>query len=198
VDSRQKVFELLMRWKRTHRNADQLLEEPDPFVQELFYGCIRQRLALHFMIPAERKPRRAVETILEIGLYQLHFMRVPAHAAVHETVELAKKFASAAEAKFVNAVLRNPRPLQQAEPWVRLSHPKWLWERHGDAWCEWNNSPPPLYVRFNTLRASCGAGVSPVLAEVGQAASLPYIYRVLDTHRTPGSAANSTFKTRPR
>jgi 16S rRNA (cytosine967-C5)-methyltransferase len=147
VNERERVFELLMAWKRTRQNADELLKEPDPFVQELFYGCIRQQLALHFMIPAERKPRRPVETILEIGLYQLRFMRVPAHAAVHESVELAKKFTSPAEAKFVNAVLRNPRPLEQAEPWVRLSHPRWLWERHDDAWCEWNNTPPPVYVR---------------------------------------------------
>jgi 16S rRNA (cytosine967-C5)-methyltransferase len=147
VNERERVFELLMLWKKTQRNADELIEEPNPFVQELFYGCIRQQLALHFMIPAERRPRRAAETILEIGLYQRHFMRVPAHAAVHETVELAKKFVSPAEAKFVNAVLRNPRPLAEAEPWVQRSHPKWLWERHGDAWCEWNNTPPPVYVR---------------------------------------------------
>lgn len=144
-----------MTWKRTRRNADELLQEPDPFVQELFYGCIRQQLALHFMIPAERKPRRAVETILEIGLYQLAFMRVPAHAAVNETVELAKKHVSASEVRFVNAVLRHPRPLEDAEPWVRLSHPRWLFERWQRRWghaatvalCQWNNTPPPVYAR---------------------------------------------------
>jgi len=151
VNAREKVFELLMQWKRTRRNADELLEAPDPLVQEVFYGCIRQQLALHFMIRAERKPRRAVETILEVGLYQLSFMRVPAHAAVHETVELAKTHVSPAEAKFVNAALRNPRSLEEAEPWVRLSHPRWLWERHGDAWCEWNNRTPSIYLRRNTL-----------------------------------------------
>jgi len=76
-------------------------------------------------------------------------MRVPAYAAVHEAVELAKKHASPAEAKFVNAVLRraDPSALKKADAWVRLSHPRWLWERHGDAWCEWNNNPAPIYVR---------------------------------------------------
>jgi 16S rRNA (cytosine967-C5)-methyltransferase len=76
-------------------------------------------------------------------------MRVPAHAAVHEAVELAKRHASPAEARFVNAVLRqaDPAALTKAEPWVRLSHPRWLWKRHGEAWCEWNNTPPPVYVR---------------------------------------------------
>jgi 16S rRNA (cytosine967-C5)-methyltransferase len=163
VDARENVFELLTTWSRGRRNAEELLDERSPrdraFVQELFYGCLRQRLALDFLISrmAGKAPRRAVATILEIGLYQLLFMRVPAHAAVHEAVELAKKHASPAEAKFVNAVLRHTDPamLAKAEPWVRLSHPRWLWERHGDAWCEWNNSPPPVYVRRNTL---VGAG----------------------------------------
>src|ERR1043166_7384415 len=144
-----------MTWSRGRQPADELLDERKPaeraLVQELFFGCIRQKLALEFLISqcADKSPRRSVATILALGLYQLVFMRVPAHAAVHETVELAKKHASPAEAKFVNAVLRraDPAVLQQADPWVRLSHPLWLWERHGGAWCEWNNSPPPVYVR---------------------------------------------------
>ena len=144
-----------MTWSRGRRLADELLDERKPIeralVQELFYGCIRQKLALEFLIRqfTGKPPRRSVATILELGLYQILFMRVPAHAAVHETVELAKKHASPAEAKFVNAVLRraDPAVLQQADPWVRLSHPRWLWERHGGARCEWNNSPPPVYVR---------------------------------------------------
>jgi 16S rRNA (cytosine967-C5)-methyltransferase len=124
-------------------------------VQELFYGCLRQRLALEFLIAqaAGKEPRRAVSTILQIGLYQQAFMRVHPHAAVYETVELAKKHASSPEVKFVNAVLRNvdPAALEKADAWVRLSHPRWLWERHGDEWCEWNNLPPRVYARLNTL-----------------------------------------------
>src|SRR5712672_2909420 len=144
-----------MTWSRSHRNADELLEERSPddraLVQELFYGCLRQKLALEFLLSqaASKPPRPAVATMLHIGLYQLAFMRVPAYAAVHEAVELAKKHASPAEAKFVNAILRraDPTTLKKADAWVRLSHPRWLWERHGDAWCEWNNIPPPIYVR---------------------------------------------------
>src|SRR5712691_11103464 len=99
-----------MTWSRGRRNADDLLDERAPqdraFVQELFYGCLRQKLALEFLLAqsAGKPPRPAVATILHIGLYQLAYMRVPARAAVHEAVELAKKHASPAEAKFVNAV----------------------------------------------------------------------------------------------
>ncbi len=168
-----------MAWSRGRQNADELLEERAPqdraFVQELFYGCLRQKLALEFLISqsAGKPPRRPVATILEIGLYQLVFMRVPAHAAVHEAVELAKKHASPAEAKFVNAVLRraDPAVLQKAEPWVRLSHPRWLWERHGDAWCEWNNTPPPVYVR----------GDKPWPGVLEPTTFHPLCYRVIDT-----------------
>jgi 16S rRNA (cytosine967-C5)-methyltransferase len=158
VNAREIVFELLMAWSRSRRTADELLDgrrdipaKERAFVQELFYGCLRQKLALEFLIGqvAGKPPRLAVATILELGLYQLTFMRVPAHAAVHEAVELAKRHASPAEAKFVNAVLRraDPAVLEKAEPWVRRSHPRWLWERHGEPWCEWNNTPPPIYVR---------------------------------------------------
>lgn len=168
-----------MAWSRSHRNADDLLDERAPkeraFVQELFFGCLRQKLALEFLIRqcAGKPPRRSLATILEIGLYQLVFMRVPAHAAVHEAVELAKKHASPAEAKFVNAVLRraDPAVLKKAEPWVRLSHPRWLYDRHGAAWCEWNNQPPSIYIRVNTLKKPAVVN-EPLIVRVEDAAGL--------------------------
>jgi len=181
VNAREIVFELLMTWSRGRQNADELLDQRAPkeraFVQEIFYGCLRQKLALEFLINqlAGKPPQRSVATILEIGLYQLVFMRVAAHAAVHESVELAKKHASPAEAKFVNAVLRraDASVLEKAEPWVRLSHPRWLWERHGAAWCEWNNTPPPIYVRGN----------KPWPGVLEPTAFHPLCYRVVDTKK---------------
>ena len=185
MNAREVAFELLLAWSRSRRLADELLDERKPteraLVQELFYGCIRQKLALEFLISrfTGKPPRRSVATILELGLYQILFMRVPAHAAVHETVELAKKHATPAEAKFVNAVLRRAEPaaLQQADPWVRLSHPRWLWERHGDAWCEWNNSPPPVYVR----------GDKPWPGVLEPTTFHPLCYRVIDPQTFFGS-----------
>ncbi len=181
MNAREIVFELLTEWSRGRRWADELLEERPTteraLVQEIFYGCVRQKLALEFLIAqlAGKPPRRAVATILEIGLYQLVFMRVRAHAAVHETVELAKKHVSLAEVKFANAVLRKAAPamLTKAEPWVRLSHPRWLWERHGDAWCEWNNTPPPVYVR----------GDKPWPGVLEPTAVHPLCYRVVDAKK---------------
>lgn len=166
MNAREIVFELLTALSRSRRTAEELLEERAPedraLVQELFYGCLRQRLALDFLLSqlAGKPPRRSVAAMLHLGLYQLAFMRIPSHAAVHQTVALAKRHASAAEAGFVNAMLRKAAAadlagiLSRAEPWVRLSHPRWLWERHGEEWCQWNNRPPSIYIRLNTLKAS--------------------------------------------
>ena len=178
MNAREVALTLLNRWPRTRRLADELLEEqldsahlspPDRgLTTELFFGCLRQKLALEFLVAqhAAKKPRPLVANILDLGLYQLAFLRTPAHAAVNETVALAKQHASPTETKFVNAMLRKAATsdldamLGKAEPWVRLSHPHWLWERWQTrlgkrdvtALCVWNNQPPPVYVRLNTLR----------------------------------------------
>jgi 16S rRNA (cytosine967-C5)-methyltransferase len=178
VNAREAALELLNRWRRTRRLADELLEEQRALATlssadcaltiELFYGCLRQKLALEFVLRqlAAKTPRPVVANILKLGVYQLAFMHIPPHAAVNEAVALAKRHASPAEVKFVNAMLRKAAAanlgaaLERAEPWIRLSHPRWLWERWRERWgdrdtmalCEWNNQAPPLYVRLNTLR----------------------------------------------
>ncbi|MGA2137937.1 MAG: RsmB/NOP family class I SAM-dependent RNA methyltransferase [Verrucomicrobiia bacterium] len=73
---------------------------------------------------------------------------------------------------------------RETEPWVYYSHPEWLWERWAArlgrepaaALCEWNNQPPPLYLRINTLKAS--AKPADVAAEP---ANHPLCWRVTNT-----------------
>ena len=79
------------------------------FATELTYGALRRQGSLDAVIKAcsERDdvdPK--VLTVLRIGTYQLLFMRVPDHAAVSETVDLARKVTSVGPTKFVNAVMR--------------------------------------------------------------------------------------------
>jgi 16S rRNA (cytosine967-C5)-methyltransferase len=107
---------------------------------------------------------------LRVGLYQLFFMdRIPASAAINETVDALKK---ARQPKwltgFVNGLLRTVARRQQniPLPWqdeslvpavVRLSHPDWLLERwvtrYGEKQtariCRANNTEPPLVLRLN-------------------------------------------------
>src|SRR5207249_8735282 len=78
--------------------------------QELVYGVVRWRAALDWLIgrktgPRPQKPR--LQNLLRLGLYQIFWLeRIPNHAAVHETVELAKHSGFGAQSGFVNAVLR--------------------------------------------------------------------------------------------
>lgn len=81
------------------------------FIQELAFGTIRNRLFYERVI--ERASSReflaiepAAQLILLLGVHQLLEMRVPTHAAINETVNLAKTRASKGSVGFVNAILR--------------------------------------------------------------------------------------------
>ena len=48
-----------------------------------------------------------LQELLRLGLYQIFWLdRIPSHAAVDETVEMAKQHGFGAQAGFVNALLR--------------------------------------------------------------------------------------------
>src|SRR3954469_13661005 len=81
------------------------------FAQQLAYGTVQRRLTLdHVIGTLPHRPLAKLDPLLldalRIGMYQLLFMdSVPDHAAVAETVELAKATKGAGY-KFANAVLR--------------------------------------------------------------------------------------------
>jgi 16S rRNA (cytosine967-C5)-methyltransferase len=143
-------------------------------IKELVFGIARWQSALDWLIAkkAVMQPKPEVEVLLRLGLYQIFWLdRIPAHAAVHETVELAKKTGFPRQANFINAVLRGflrereqtlkaLEELKAEEPSKAFSHPEWLCERWRRRWdgeklrklLEWNNSSPPTYARVNTLK----------------------------------------------
>jgi 16S rRNA (cytosine967-C5)-methyltransferase len=103
---------------------------------QIVFGCLRYQAQLDFLIQkySGRKleaVESAVVLLLRMGIFQLRYLdRIPSHAAVHETVELAKKHRRAT-AGFVNAVLRkvNRNPAQWPDRATELSCPGWLLER---------------------------------------------------------------------
>lgn len=120
-----------------------------------------------------------VRNALRMGLYQLMFLdRIPRWAAVHETVEVARAVAGEGAAALVNAVLRRisarleqGRPVAtfppiEADPVahlaIRYSFPEWMvrrWiARYGvdgaRELCRFHNTPRPLSLRVNRLRAT--------------------------------------------
>ena len=89
--------------------------------------------------------------LCRLGVHQLHEMRVPDHAAVASTVEVARKRLGESKASFVNALLRNVTrtsqedwfaPLQEiSDPVERLSiqysHPTWIVSAYFDLLKDW-------------------------------------------------------------
>ena len=142
----------------------------------LAYGAVQRRATLDHVI--ERLAGRPVERLepavlaaLRLGVLQLAFLdRVPAHAAVGESVELAKRD-SRGGAGLVNAVLRRAAreaPVivaalpdgTPAEAALKHSHPVWIAELWFDALgadaaralMAAGNEPAEAAVRANTLR----------------------------------------------
>jgi 16S rRNA (cytosine967-C5)-methyltransferase len=146
---------------------------------ELVFGVVRWQATLDWLVARKtqgRAQKPGLQDLLRLGLYQLFWLdRVPDHAAVHETVETAKRQGFGPQSGFVNAVLRGYlreadatkallASLKISQPAIGWSHPEWLVERwlkrwgdtHVRALLEWNNTPPKIFARVNTLRADPG------------------------------------------
>ncbi len=173
--ARRCALEALTAWEDTSRYAADLLEDsarhlrlspPDrSLAQDLLFGVIRNLYLLDELI--ERFRRGAIKSqtqnLLRLGLYQLFRSGIAEHAAVHETVSLARPH----ERSLVNAILRSAQRekaelLAEIETWPledRCSHPEFLirrWtEQHGieatESLCRWNNEAPAVFARLNPL-----------------------------------------------
>ena len=147
--------------------------------QELVYGIVRWQAALDWLIARKtdnRTQKGALQDLLRLGLYQIFWLnRIPNHAAVHVTVELAKRHGFGPQSGFVNALLRNYLrefdstkallvDLKSTQPAIGFSHPAWLVERWEQRWSkaqtyellDWNNRPPRSFARVNTLKTDPG------------------------------------------
>jgi 16S rRNA (cytosine967-C5)-methyltransferase len=179
ANPRAVCVQALNRWESEKKFADELLHESfassalatldRAFLTETFYGVIRNLSRLDFIIlqfrdsPVDQSTRQ----VLRLGFYQIFHMRIPHHAAVNETVNLAGKARG-----LVNALLRRgirefealQQTLEKTPPSIRFSHPEFLirrWENHFGRdgalqLCEWNNSPAEVYVRANGLKVTTG------------------------------------------
>ena len=151
--------------------------------QELVYGVVRWQGTLDWLIARKtqnRTQKPALQDLLRLGLYQIFWLeRIPNHAAVNETVELARQRGFGPQAGFVNALLRGYlresdvtrnllSELKASQPYLGYSHPEWLVARWQKRWgpeavarlMTWNNTPPKTFARVNTLKADPGALVT--------------------------------------
>lgn len=163
---------------------DTVLSESPPadardtgLITELAYGTTRRQLALDYAITrfADRKLDALEDKVLaalRVGAYQLFYTRVPARAAVAETVQALKDVGLSRAAGFANAILRklSSLPSQPLPPEddlagflsVRESHPRWLVERwlrqfgreRAEAMLVANNQTPPVVIRANSAKVT--------------------------------------------
>lgn len=165
-----------------------------PLARELAYGVCRfaPRLGVLARGLFERpmKPRdRDIDALLWIGIYQLEYLRVPAHAAVHATVAAARTLGKPWAVGLLNAVLRRYQREREArlaaadaDPAARAAHPRWLLEQIGRVWpddvrtiVEAGNARPPMWLRVTRARTTradfqsrlTGAGIGCVAGPEG-------------------------------
>ncbi len=158
------AFDVLLRVAAQNAYADDALRaelsgtvksEDAGLATELALGVLRWQRLLDFVADRSlKKPAKIadveVRIALRLGLYQLLFLdRVPARAAVHESVELVKRARKRSAANLVNAILRKSatEPLAGKSPadavaqlippaatladrmGIQYSHPTWMVER---------------------------------------------------------------------
>ncbi len=123
------------------------LEDRDAgLAQELAFGTIRNQLFYDKIIEiCANRDSKEIELrsklLLRLGAHQLLAMRIPSHAAINETVNLAKSVSSQGSVGFVNGVLRRVSE-RSLEDWkvavldgiadsierlsIEFSHPAWI------------------------------------------------------------------------
>lgn len=168
---------------------DKVEDRDRGFTQDLAFGTARWQPRLSALAAKLlQKPFKAadadVEALLLVGLYQLLYSRVPAHAAIGETVGCADKLKKPWAKALLNAVLRRAQRESEAllaelehDPVVRTAHPRWLqkslkafWPEQWEAICAANNAHPPMILRVNRRHNSRDVYLT-LLADAGINAS---------------------------
>lgn len=160
--------------KQSLYDSLQRCEDKDkPLLQQLCYGTARNYPKLQLIADAllERPIRKSdshIHALLLVGLYQLLEMRIPAHAAISETVEATHQLDAQRTSGLLNAILRRfNREKDQIieslyyEPVFLFNHPNWFIEKLKNNWpMFWeeiltqNNSQAPMTLRVNQQHVS--------------------------------------------
>ncbi|WP_414157737.1 16S rRNA (cytosine(967)-C(5))-methyltransferase RsmB [Pseudomonas sp. BNK-15] len=168
---------------------DKVEDRDRGLTQDLAFGTARWQPRLDLLAAQLlQKPFKAadadVQALLLVGLYQLFYTRIPAHAAIGETVGCADKLKKPWAKGLLNAVLRRAQREGEAlltgmerDPVVRTAHPRWLqkalkafWPEQWEAICAANNAHPPMILRVNRRHHSRDAYLA-LLTETGVGAS---------------------------
>jgi 16S rRNA (cytosine967-C5)-methyltransferase len=188
--ARAAAFDILIRAERASSYASELLHSKaydqlslvdHSLATELVMGVLRWRSLLDSQITeSSAQPLSKLDlevlTALRLALYQLRWLdRIPARAAINESVELVKRARKRSAAPFVNAVLRKLGTAGSAQPFAQSmlaassaeaiaagsAHPRWLVDRWLREYgldmvrriCEYDQSVPVTTVRIRHPKA---------------------------------------------
>jgi 16S rRNA (cytosine967-C5)-methyltransferase len=191
VNSRILAYQILLHLEQKASHPDRLIrtalerhsgmdERDRSLLTELVYGVVRWqgRLDWHINGLSKTKPDKIavpVRILLRLALYQILFLdRVPNHAAVNETVNIAKTSQPPHVIRFINGVLREAGrrgtdwiwPSAEKDPAehiaITTSHPTWFVRKligqcgtvETRLLCEANNKVAPAVFRVNTLKTT--------------------------------------------
>ncbi|OED41432.1 16S rRNA (cytosine(967)-C(5))-methyltransferase [Endozoicomonas sp. (ex Bugula neritina AB1)] len=139
-----------------------------PLLAELCYGTLRYYFRLDAWLkllvdkPIKEKEQE-IHSLILLGLYQLFYTRIPAHAAIGETVQATRSLGKAWARGLVNGVLRNSQrqseelhAMEEKSLVCGFAHPKWMintlkkaWPDHYQDILSGNNQQPPMTLRVN-------------------------------------------------
>ena len=150
--------------------------ELSPLSKEICFGVCRHYFRLSALADSllNKRPKDLeIWLSLLMGLYQLHYLRIPDYAVVKETVALVQHIKKSWAKGLVNAVLRTYCREQQDllttlenNVAFRYGHPEWLlkrlqsaWPNHWQAILDANDTRPPMSLRVNRKQTSAAAYV---------------------------------------
>ena len=151
--------------------------------KEICFGFCRHYFRLQAMADClvKKKPKEIdVWVALLMGLYQLHYMKIPDYAVVKETVAVLEKIKKGWAKGLVNAVLRNfcrkqdeilaslahDQAFIYGQPQGLLKHLKTDWPNDWQNIAKANDTHPPMTLRVN-LRKNSVADYLSALKETG-------------------------------
>ena len=128
----------------THPHLEKLSPKAKAFSRAMLTSAIRNRGFIDHLIFAcmDKRPKgnaRNMLNIMRLGVAQLYFMNVPAHAALNESLKLTNHAKFVQYKKLINAVLRRIDREKKEFPAAEIARkniPDWLYESWVNAYGE--------------------------------------------------------------
>lgn len=154
-----------------------LIEKDKRLLTEVVYGTIQNQITIDYYLAPFIKNKKKIDVwvkqLLRMSVYQMVYLeKIPDHAVLHESVEIAKIRGHKGIASFVNGILRSMQrnglpdlslikdPVEQIS--VETSHPIWLVERwiemygkeRTEAMCHENLKHFPMSIRIQPMKTN--------------------------------------------